>query len=70
MLQYTLKVRAFDGVYEDYAHVDIKIENVNDNPPVFLPYKNNITIMEEHLETGCIVEVSNFHSIVILIFII
>lgn len=51
-------MRAFDGVYEDYAHVDIKIENVNDNPPVFLPYKNNITIMEEHLETGCIVEVS------------
>ncbi|KAG8306866.1 hypothetical protein J6590_037459 [Homalodisca vitripennis] len=52
---YTLKVRAFDGVYEDYALVDIKIENVNDNPPVFLPYKNNITIMEEQLVPGCIV---------------
>jgi len=51
---YTLKVRAFDGVFEDYAYVDIKIENVNDNPPKFLPYKNNITIMEEQLVHGCI----------------
>lgn len=57
LLQYTLKVRAFDGAFEDYCRVEIKIENVNDNPPVFLPYKNNITIMEEQLVPGCIVEV-------------
>ncbi|XP_054263289.1 DE-cadherin-like [Macrosteles quadrilineatus] len=51
---YTLKVRAFDGVYEDQAYVDIKIENVNDNPPKFLPYVNNITIEEEKMKEGCI----------------
>jgi hypothetical protein len=51
-------VRAFDGVFEDSAYVDIKIENVNDNPPKFLPYKKNITIMEEQLVPGCIMTVS------------
>lgn len=57
---YTLKVRAFDGAFEDYCRVEIKIENVNDNPPVFLPYKNNITIMEEQLVPGCIVELKAY----------
>ncbi|KAE8744365.1 hypothetical protein FOCC_FOCC009018 [Frankliniella occidentalis] len=51
---YTLKVRAFDGAFEDYCRVDIKISNVNDNPPVFYPYENNITIPEEKLVGGCI----------------
>lgn len=51
---YELKVRAFDGAYEDYCKVEIKISNVNDNPPVFHPYDRNITITEEELVQGCI----------------
>ncbi|XP_025194494.1 DE-cadherin isoform X1 [Melanaphis sacchari] len=51
---YVLKVRAFDGAYEDYCTVEIKISNVNDNPPVFQPYEGNITITEEELVPGCI----------------
>jgi len=56
--QYVLKVRAFDGAYEDYCTVEIKISNVNDNPPVFRPYDGNITITEEELVPGCITTVS------------
>lgn len=52
-----LKVRAFDGAYEDYCTVKIKISNVNDNPPVFRPYDGNITITEEELVQGCITRV-------------
>ncbi|XP_062128404.1 DE-cadherin [Drosophila sulfurigaster albostrigata] len=33
--EYELKVRAFDGIYEDFATVTVKIEDVNDNRPVF-----------------------------------
>ncbi|RZF43960.1 hypothetical protein LSTR_LSTR006768 [Laodelphax striatellus] len=60
LTNYTLKVKAFDGVYEDYCSVIIKIENVNDNQPVFLPYQNNITIEEEKLVHGCIVKVEAY----------
>jgi hypothetical protein len=52
-------VKADDGNAQDLAKVEIKIENVNDNPPVFLPYNNNITIQEEEIVPGCIVTVSN-----------
>lgn len=52
---YTLTVRADDGNEQDTAKVEIKIENVNDNPPVFLPYNKNITIQEEEIVPGCIV---------------
>jgi len=51
---YTLTVRADDGYAYDTAKVEIKIENVNDNPPVFLPYNKNITILEEEIVPGCI----------------
>jgi hypothetical protein len=51
-------VRADDGIVYDLAKVEIKIENVNDNPPVFLPYNKNITIQEEEIVPGCIVTVS------------
>jgi hypothetical protein len=51
-------VKADDGNEQDMAKVEIKIENVNDNPPVFLPYNNNITIQEEDMVPGCIVTVS------------
>ncbi|CAG2057162.1 unnamed protein product, partial [Timema podura] len=47
-------VRAFDGKYNDTAKVEIKIANVNDNPPVFLKFNNNITIQEEMIVEGCI----------------
>jgi hypothetical protein len=57
-MQYTLTVRADDGNVYDVAKVEIKIENVNDNPPVFLPYNKNITIQEEEIVPGCIVTVS------------
>ncbi|XP_052754013.1 DE-cadherin isoform X2 [Galleria mellonella] len=53
---YSLDVRAFDGLYEDYAKVIINIENVNDNPPVFLANYTK-TIEEEKLYEGCIVKV-------------
>jgi hypothetical protein len=52
-------VRADDGNEQDTAKVEIKIENVNDNPPVFLPYNKNITIQEEEIVPGCIVTVSD-----------
>lgn len=51
-------MKAFDGVYEDSCEVQIKISNVNDNPPVFHPYDKNITITEEELVQGCITKVN------------
>jgi len=57
-VQYTLTVKADDGDLYDLAKVEIKIENVNDNPPVFLPFNKNITIQEEEIVPGCIVTVS------------
>lgn len=50
-------MRAFDGIYDDFATVEIKIENVNDNRPVFLPFNKNVTIEEESLVEGCIAKV-------------
>jgi hypothetical protein len=58
LVQYMLTVRADDGNLHDVAKVVIKIENVNDNPPVFLPYNKNISIQEEEIVPGCIVTVS------------
>ncbi|CAB0007597.1 unnamed protein product [Nesidiocoris tenuis] len=58
--EYTLAVRAFDGVFEDVCTVEIKIENVNDNPPVFLKYKNNINITEESLVSGCVAQLEAY----------
>ncbi|XP_014244956.1 DE-cadherin isoform X2 [Cimex lectularius] len=58
---YTLKVRAFDGAYEDYCTVEIKIENVNDNPPVFVKRGfNNVTINEEEVFVGCIAQLEAY----------
>ncbi|XP_063832416.1 DE-cadherin [Ostrinia nubilalis] len=56
---YSLDVRAFDGLYEDYAKVIINIENLNDNPPVFLDNYTK-TIEEEKLYEGCIVKVEAY----------
>lgn len=33
--EYNLKVRAYDGIYEAFTRVQIKVENMNDNPPKF-----------------------------------
>uniref|UniRef100_A0A1B6C6Z7 Cadherin domain-containing protein n=1 Tax=Clastoptera arizonana TaxID=38151 RepID=A0A1B6C6Z7_9HEMI len=57
---YTLKVRAFDGLYEDYCKVEVKITNVNDVPPQFLPHQNTATIQEETLEPGCLFKVEAY----------
>ncbi|XP_049885544.1 DE-cadherin [Pectinophora gossypiella] len=56
---YSLDVRAFDGIYEDYAKVIIKIENLNDNPPVFVANYTK-TIEEEKLYEGCVVRVEAY----------
>ncbi|XP_029165136.1 DE-cadherin isoform X1 [Nylanderia fulva] len=52
--KYNLTVRAFDGVFNDTAQVEIFIENINDNPPVFEDFNKNPTIEEEKLVDGCI----------------
>lgn len=57
---YTLIVRADDGNAQDMAKVEIKIENVNDNPPIFLPYNKNVTIQEEEIVPGCVVTLQAF----------
>lgn len=53
---YSLDVRAWDGQFEDYCKVIINIENLNDNPPIFLDNYTK-TIEEEKLYDGCIVKV-------------
>lgn len=59
-LQYTLKVRAHDGLYQDLCDVDIRLQNVNDNPPVFEKFAHQTTIYEEELETKCLIQVSSY----------
>ncbi|EDW85805.1 uncharacterized protein Dwil_GK22947 [Drosophila willistoni] len=57
--EYELKVRAFDGIYDDYATVIIKIEDVNDNPPVFKK-EYSITIPEEKTFDHCILTIEAY----------
>ncbi|KAL1114964.1 hypothetical protein AAG570_007787 [Ranatra chinensis] len=57
---YTLKVRAYDGAFEDFCRVEIKIKNINDNPPKFEIYENTISIVEEELVPGCIIELEAY----------
>lgn len=53
---YNLTVRAYDGIYEDAAMVTIRIQNENDEKPVFEPYNKNITgIEEESIPNSCII---------------
>ncbi|KAB0801471.1 hypothetical protein PPYR_05825 [Photinus pyralis] len=52
--QYKLIVQASDGIYMDSAKVIINIGNVNDELPVFEEYNKNITIEEEKIIEGCI----------------
>ena len=57
---YNLTVKAFDGLYYDTAQVEIFIENVNDNPPVFKDFNKNLIIEEETLADNCITIVSAY----------
>ncbi|XP_033215756.1 DE-cadherin-like isoform X2 [Belonocnema kinseyi] len=57
LTEYSLTVKAFDGLYNDTAQVMIFIENVNDNPPVFGNFDTNPTIQEECLIKDCITTV-------------
>lgn len=57
---YSLRVRAFDGIYEDYTTVKIFLENINDNPPVFMQEKYSATIDEEKVIEGCILTVEAY----------
>lgn len=50
--KYNLTVRAFDGLFNDTAQVEIFVENVNDNPPIFEDFNKNPTIEEEKLVPG------------------
>lgn len=58
--EYNLRIRAFDGIYEDYASLTIRIENVNDNPPIFAQSKYNTTIEEGTLINGCILTIDAY----------
>lgn len=53
-------MRAFDGIYDDFAEVQINVENINDNAPVFLPLNSNATIPEEEMREGCIIKVEAY----------
>jgi len=45
--KYNLTVQAYDGVFNDTAQVEIFVENVNDNPPVFESFERDLIIDEE-----------------------
>lgn len=55
-----MRIRAFDGLYDDYATVVIKIEDVNDNPPTFIQSKYMTTINEGEVVPGCILTVEAY----------
>lgn len=50
--KYNLTVLAYDGVYNDTAQVEIFVENVNDNVPIFEDFERNPAIDEETLVDG------------------
>lgn len=53
--EYKLKIKAFDGIYSDYAIVNIQIADVNDCPPIFLEDEYQNEIQEEQIHPYCIV---------------
>ncbi|XP_030373740.1 DE-cadherin [Scaptodrosophila lebanonensis] len=57
--EYVLKIRAFDGIYDDSTTVTIKIADVNDNPPVFKE-KYAKTIQEETIFENCILNIEAY----------
>lgn len=60
--EYNLKVRAFDGTYEAFTRVHIRIENMNDNPPKFCE-KFEVQVNEGEVYDGsktCILRLAAF----------
>ncbi|KAL9916406.1 DE-cadherin [Glossina fuscipes fuscipes] len=57
--EYVLKIRAFDGIFDDYASVTIKIQDVNDNNPVFKEVYTK-TIPEETIFESCILNIEAY----------
>lgn len=53
--EYSLKIKAFDGVYSDFATVKITVANVNDCPPIFEDTDYKSKIDEESIHKDCIV---------------
>lgn len=60
LTEYKLRIRAFDGIYDDFTNVTISIKNVNDNPPVFTKSNYSTTIEEEQVVQGCILRVEAY----------
>lgn len=58
--EYSLKIKAFDGIYSDFATVKITIANVNDCPPEFLDEEYRSKIDEEKIHEDCIVIMQAF----------
>lgn len=58
--EYSLRVRAYDGIYDDYTTVKIAIENINDNPPVFMQEKYTTTIEENKVYDDCILNIEAY----------
>ena len=57
---YSLRIKAFDGIYSDHATVKIVVANVNDCPPEFLEEEYRNEIFEEELHKDCIVNIGAY----------
>lgn len=60
LTEYKLQIRASDGLYNDSATVIIKLEDVNDNPPIMMPLNATVQIDEETIPEGCIVKIDAY----------
>lgn len=58
--EYELRVRAFDGIYDDHATVIVKIEDVNDNPPVFKEDYSKTILEGPILSNDCILHIEAY----------
>lgn len=58
--EYLLRIKAYDGIYSDYATVKINVANVNDCPPEFLEEEYRNEILEEQLHEDCIVNIGAY----------
>lgn len=58
--EYKLQIRASDGKFNDSATVIIKLEDVNDNPPIMMPTNATVQIDEETIPEGCIVKIDAY----------
>lgn len=60
IIEYQLRIKAFDGIYADYATVKINIANVNDCPPEFFEEEYRNEILEEKISQDCIVTIGAY----------